>query len=229
MENNAMLSHSNKAPSLFKSYHDDSSDPEFDSIFNECSISSSSSKSSSSSNSLPKTSKKGKINVDKKAVNIPNPKTVSQANDTSSQGLLVTCTNDVVAARTVQLANSDYQGSNDMVVTAIGQPIIIAEELGEVTALSLSSNGQWLALALGCFQIWIIKLTWKSVKQPTANLGRQPKIISAVRHHATLEGHRALIHGLHFLKGNKGNVLKYTYNSQFVTKLVNFSCFLIIK
>ena len=42
----------------------------FDNIFNECSISSSSSKSSSSSNSLPKTSKKGKINVDKKAVNI---------------------------------------------------------------------------------------------------------------------------------------------------------------
>ena len=205
MDNNAMLLNSNKAPSLFKPYHDDSSDPEFDNIFNECSISSSSSKSSSSSNSLPKTSKKGKINVDKKAVNILTPKTVSQANDTSSQGLLVTCTNDVVAARTVQLANSDYQGSNDMVVTAIGQPIIIAEELGEVTALSLSSNGQWLALALGCFQIWIIRLTWKPVKQPTANitLGRLPKIISAVRHHATLEGHRALIHGLHFLKGNK--------------------------
>ena len=205
-----MLLNSNKAPSLFKPYHDDSSDPEFDNIFNECSISSSSSKSSSSSNSLPKTSKKGKINADKKAVNILTPKTVSQANDMSSQGLLVTCTNDVVAARTVQLANSDYQGSNDMVVTAIGQPIIIAEELGEVTALSLSSNGQWLALALGCFQIWIIRLTWKSVKQPTANLGRLPKIISAVRHHATLEGHRALIHGLHFLKGNKGNVLKFT-------------------
>ena len=212
MDNNAMLLNSNKAPSLFKPYHDDSSDPEFDNIFNECSISSSSSKSSSSSNSLPKTSKKGKINVDKKAVNIPTPKPVSQTNDTSSQGLLVTCTNDVVAARTVQLANSDYQGNNDMVVTAIGQPIIIAEELGEVTALSLSSNGQWLALALGCFQIWIIRLTWKPVKQPTANLtlGRLPKIISAVRHHATLEGHRALIHGLHFLKGNKWNVLKCT-------------------
>ena len=75
VDNSSMLSHSNKAPSLFKPYHDDSSDPEFDNIFNECSISSSSSKSSSSSNSLPKTSKNGKINVDKKAVNIPNPKT----------------------------------------------------------------------------------------------------------------------------------------------------------
>mgnify|MGYP007048844883 CR=1 FL=1 len=98
----------------------------------------------------------------------------------------MTCTNDVVSARTVQLANSDYQGINDMVVTAIGQPIIIAEELGEVTALSLSSNGQWLALALGCFQIWIIRLTWKPVKQPTANLtlGRLPKIISAVIHYS---------------------------------------------
>ena len=131
-------------------------------------------------------------------------KSMSDTIQHTHQGLLVTCTNETVAARTVQLLDNDNTEGNGATVTAIGQPIVVAEELGEITALNLSSNGQWLALALGCYQIWIIKLSWKSVKQTKSGVfdNDAPRIISSVRHHATLEGHRARIHGLHFLKGN---------------------------
>ena len=101
------------------------------------------------------------------------------------------------------MLDNDSQEVDCTIVTAIGQPIVVAEELGEITAINLSRNGQWLALSLSCFQIWIIQLIWKSVKQtkPDGLENDVPKIISSVRHHATLEGHRARIHGLHFLKG----------------------------
>jgi len=130
------------------------------------------------------------------------PKQINSSQGTQ-QGLLVTCTNEIVAARTIQLLDNDSQEVDGTIVTAIGQPIVVAEELGEITAINLSRNGQWLALSLSCFQIWIIQLIWKSVKQtkPDGLENDVPKIISSVRHHATLEGHRARIHGLHFLKG----------------------------
>ena len=129
----------------------------------------------------------------------------------SCQGLLVTCTNDIVAARSVQLSDDINDYPDSTIVTAVGQPITVAEELGEITAISLSSNGEWLSLALGCFQIWIIQLCWKSIKQVGLNSSTTclPKIINAVRHHATLEGHRARIHGLHFLKGIECDGLFY--------------------
>ena len=203
---------SNCPPSLFKAHEEDTSDPEFDNIFNDV-ISSESSSSSKSSSSLPKGSKKAKTSslakstVENKSNQKPN---LSNLNQASYQGLLVTCTNETVAARTVQLMNVKHDEDkceSNTVVTAIGQPIVVAEELGEVTAINLSSNGEWLALALSCFQIWIIQLSWKSVKQTKAASpnNRLPKIISAVRHLATLEGHRSLIHGLHFLKGAQSN------------------------
>ena len=134
---------------------------------------------------------------------IPKQKHQIETIQNKHQGLLVTCTNETVAARTVQLLDNDNKEEGGTIVTAIGQPIVVAEELGEITAINLSCNGQWLALALSCFQIWIIQLSWKSVKQTKSGvLGNDvPKIISSVRHHATLEGHRARIHGLHFLKG----------------------------
>ena len=196
-----LLNATNNPPSLFKA-HEDLTDPEFDNIFNEV-ISEST---TFSKPSFLKAAKKAKTGVDKhiggNAATTPKP--------SSHQGLLVTCTNEIVAARTVQLLHGDDKEheTKDMIVSAIGQPIVVAEELGEITAINLSSNGQWLALALSCFQIWIIQLCWKTVRQQqqsansNTSASKQPKIISSVRHHATLEGHRARIHGLHFLAGN---------------------------
>ena len=186
--------------SLFKA-QEDLSDHEFDNIFNDV-ISQSSPTTKSSS--LTKTMKKESVKTDKRSgQTIVNPKPII-SNHSSHQALLVTCTSNVVTARNVQLLNGDDEYEDSTIVTAVGQPIIVAEELGETTAINLSSNGQWLALALSCFQVWIIQLTWKSVKQAASNTSatRLPKIINAVRHHATLEGHKALIHGLHFLKGD---------------------------
>ena len=197
---------STKTPSLFKD-NEDSSDPEFDNIFNNVIYQSSSSSKSSSTSSLQKTKKKTKTHqsgssMGGNSITKENPHTNNVK--PTHQGLLVTCTNEIVAARTVQLLHSDNKEEKGTVVTAIGQPIVVAEELGEITSLNLSSNGQWLALSLSCFQIWIIQLSWKSVKQKRLGALENdvPKIISSVRHHATLEGHRARIHGLHFLRGS---------------------------
>ena len=149
----------------------------------------------------------------------PNPNPGQQ-----HQGLLVTCTHNVVTARNVQLLSSDEHDTTSKGttnITAVGQPIIVAEELGEVTCLNLTSNGEWLALALSCLQIWIIQLTWKTVNQAQSNTSSTvclPKIIKAVRHHATLDGHKAPIHGLHFLKGKMRNLC----NSALVFTIAEF-------
>ena len=216
--------------SLSKDEKDDSDDCEFDSIFNEV-----------TSASQPQPTKQPAFVTSRKHdISSQNKKPIkTNANPKpSSQGLLVTCTNNTVIARNIQLLSNNSQDTSDgvnhdMIVTAIGQPIIVAEELGEVTSLDLSHDGQWLALALGngCHQVWIIQLTWKQVQHfqnnndgrpnqsstsmtssppiaPITSNSNQnnchlPQIIKAVRHHATLDGHKAPIHGLHFLKGKR--------------------------
>ena len=197
-----LVNTTNAPPSLFKA-NEESSDPEFDNIFNDA-ISSETTTGSKSSSTFFKATRKIKASVDKNKGDIATGPKPSNVNQPTHQGLLVTCTNEIVAARTVQLLHSDEKYESDMVVAAIGQPIVVAEELGEITAINLSTDGQWLALALSCFQIWIIQLCWKSVRLTNSNTSanKQPKIISSVRHHATLEGHRARIHGLHFLTGH---------------------------
>jgi tricorn protease-like protein len=81
----------------------------------------------------------------------------------------------------------------------VGENITLAEELGEISSMTLSSSGKFLALALENFEVWILKLGWKW--QEDKNPAR--KCIRDVNHHATLEGHRSIVTGLHFF-GNCG-------------------------
>ena len=139
MSEERALPTSDKLPSLFKA-NEDLSDTEFDNIFNDV-VSESSTLSKSSKNT-----KKTKSSIDRN--NTPNstiPKSLN-VNNSPHQGLLVTCSNETVAARTVQLLHNGGKYEENTVVTAIGQPIVVAEELGEITAINLSNNGQWLSL-----------------------------------------------------------------------------------
>ena len=71
-----------------------------------------------------------------------------------------------------------------------GPPVVIAEDLGDVTAVAVAPTGRWLALGLGS-QVWVIAVAWRA---DTAT-------VRGVEHRATLEGHTSSIFGLQFLNG----------------------------
>ena len=75
----------------------------------------------------------------------------------------------------------------------MSQPVVIAEELGDVTALAMSANGRWLALGLG-LQVWVIQVAWKMDSLMAWT-------IKDVKHKATLDGHKSSIFKVEFLNG----------------------------
>ena len=99
--------------------------------------------------------------------------------------LLITCNSKEVTARKVARDEGGLSLSN---------PVVVAEELGDVGVVSLSDNGKWLALSLGV-QVWIINLHWRQDGQGSC-------FIKDVKHIATLDGHTSSILGLNFIRGN---------------------------
>jgi hypothetical protein len=67
----------------------------------------------------------------------------------------------------------------------------LAEDLGDVSSIALSSTGEFLSLALHNAEVWVLKLGW--------NLNCEKVSIKEVDHYATLEGHRSVVSGLHYL------------------------------
>ena len=88
----------------------------------------------------------------------------------------------------------DFHLAQTREIIGIGESITLAEELGDISSMALSHCGEFLALALENFEVWILKLGWKSLEDKTPD----KKCIKEVNHHATLEGHRSLVTGLHY-------------------------------
>ena len=83
--------------------------------------------------------------------------------------------------------------------------------------MALSNSGEFLALALENFEVWILKLGWKSLEDQTSDR----KSIKDVNHHATLEGHRSLVTGLHYF----GNLNKLSHSLS-ICESIQFEPFL---
>jgi len=84
--------------------------------------------------------------------------------------------------------------SSTIEIVEVGESVTLAEDLGQVSSLSLNSSGEFLSLALENSEVWVLKLGWNHLEESS-----EKSTIKEVNHYATLEGHRSVVTGLHYI------------------------------
>jgi hypothetical protein len=116
----------------------------------------------------------------------------------------------------------------ELTVVDVGDAVTLAEDLGDISGVALNASAGYLSLAVENCQVWVLKLGWsnhdgakssknvtekcsknvtekcsktspsKSSKQP-AEICSNRLSITDVAHFATLEGHKSIVIGLHYI------------------------------
>jgi len=98
----------------------------------------------------------------------------------------------------------------ELEIVEIGESVTLAEDLGEISGLALNSAAEYLALALENSEVWVLRLSWKKTQEicpkkvvengfKSSTKFSNKICISEVSHFATLEGHRSVVTGLHYI------------------------------
>ena len=98
---------------------------------------------------------------------------------------------------------SDISGQCSAGISEVGESVTLAEDLGEVSGLALDSKAEFLSLALENSEVWVLRLSWRSSPEDSSNKkserSKKRPSIGEVSHFATLEGHRSVVTGLHYI------------------------------
>jgi len=50
-------------------------------------------------------------------------------------------------------------------IVSVGESVVLAEELSNISVFALDSDGKFLAIALENGDVWILKLTWNDLEK----------------------------------------------------------------
>ena len=108
-----------------------------------------------------------------------------------------------------RLRFKNHLAAEQLQIVDVGESVTLAEDLGEISGLALDPTSQYLSLAIENAEVWVLKLSWRENFEESSKKASEkcPKdgnfstkiSIKEVNHFATLEGHRSVVTGLHYI------------------------------